>query len=200
MRSVVSTTIAVCMIVLRGAGCSGDGVTGAAKPRTIMMARFDTPDVTDCSVAGSSLMRGAFGDKPAPLTDGTGDASGVNHVACRVADLGNDRFSVDGTIRSDDRVLFAIRGTFPKTSDAKGFLVDSVTVSNGATGPGFAAFTQANGQCRVLYAASTEGVVRGRVWAEVTCPAATRDPVAGGAGSGTCVTIAQFRFEDCATD
>jgi hypothetical protein len=124
----------------------------------------------------------------------------VNHVACRVVDLGHDQFAVDGNVRSDDRVLFAIRGTFPKMTDAKGFLVDSVTLSNGATGPDFAAFTQANGQCRVLYTASTEGVLRGRVWAEVTCPAATKDPIAGGAGSGTCVTIAQFRFEDCATE
>jgi hypothetical protein len=188
------------MIGLQLPACSGDGVTGVAKPRTIMMARFDTPDVTDCSVAGASLARGAFGDKPAPVTDGTRDAAGVNHVACHVVDLGHDQFSVEGTVQSDDRVLFAIRGKFPKTTDAKGFLVDTVTLSNGATGPDFAAFTQANGQCRVLYNASTEGVVRGRVWAEVTCPAATKDPVAGGAGSGTCVTIAQFRFEDCATD
>jgi hypothetical protein len=188
------------MIGLPASACSGDGVTGSAKARTIMTARFDTPDVTDCSVAGASLVRGAFGDKPVPLTDGTRDASGVNHVACRVVDLGHDQFAVDGNVRSDDRVLFAIRGTFPKMTDAKGFLVDSVTLSNGATGPDFAAFTQANGQCRVLYTASTEGVLRGRVWAEVTCPAATKDPIAGGAGSGTCVTIAQFRFEDCATE
>jgi hypothetical protein len=177
--------------------CSGDGVTGEAKARAILNARFDKPDPTDCNAAGANVIVGAFRDPPVPIDDGTASASGAGAygIACNVSDIGGDKFRVDATIKDGNGVLFAIKGTFPKATDAKGFKADSVTLSNGRTD--YAAFTQSDAQCTVLYAGDKQGVTAGRVWGEVTCAAATKDPVIGGTAAGTCVAIAQFRFEDC---
>lgn len=180
--------------------CSGDGVTGVAPARTLLKARFDTPDKTDCSVAGSQVELGTFRDPdPVTILDNSTSDRGTYHVACRVADLGGDKFAVDGSVRTDDRLVFALKGTFPKATDAKGFKVDTVSLSNAQKDAAQAVFTDATGQCNVLYSTDKMGVTAGRVWAEVTCTTATKDPVAGGAANGTCVTISQFRFEDCGT-
>lgn len=180
--------------------CSGDGLTGAASAQAVLKARFDTPDRTDCSVAGSAVAIGTFRDPdPVSVMDGSRGELGTYRIACRVAELGGGAFAVEGSMTADEHVLFAIKGTFPTTTDASGFKAESVTVSNGDRGSGFAAFTEADGECTVLYNTDKQGVAAGRAWAEVTCAKATKDPAAAGTGSGTCITIAQFRFENCAT-
>lgn len=181
--------------------CSGDGLTGAAPAQAILDANFDKQAASDCSIQGSSVAIGRFSaDSPVPVLDGSQGQNGVNHVACKVVESSDRKsFAVEASLASDDRIVFAIKGTFPATTDTKGFKVTSVTLSN-ADKSNFAAYTQADGNCNVLYATDKEGVSAGRVWAEVTCAAATLDAATTGNASGTCTTISEFRFEDCARD
>lgn len=180
--------------------CSGDGLTGAAPAQAILDANFDKRSDSDCSIQGSSITYGRFADSPVPILDGSQGEKGVNHVACKVVQSSDRKtFEVDASLKSDDRVVFAIKGTFPATTDTKGFKVPSVTLSN-ADPSNFVAYTQADGNCTVLYATDQEGVSAGRVWGEVTCATATLDGATTGNASGTCTAIAEFRFEDCARD
>jgi len=196
MRSALSSS-ALLLAVL--AACGGNGLTGAAPAQAIIDASFDKQTSSDCSVQGSSVMIGRFSaDAPAPVLDGSHGQNGQNHVACKVIESSDRKtFAVEASLKSEDRIVFAIKGTFPVTTDAKGFKVDSVTLSNDDPS-NFVAFTQADGNCNVLYATDKEGVSAGRVWGEVTCAAATLDAATTGAASGTCTTISAFRFEDCA--
>lgn len=181
--------------------CAGDGLTGTAPVQVALNARVDTPDVTDCSIAGATVKVGELGaDSVTPVLDNSRDALGTYHLSCKVVSAGGDTFTVDGAISRDDKLLFAIKGTFPSETDKVGFKAASVTLSNGAAGADYAAFTQADGACTVLYTTPSEGALRGRVWGEVTCAKAVKDPVIGGRGDGTCITLAEFRFENCVTE
>lgn len=178
--------------------CSGDGLTGAAPAQGVLSARFDITDSSDCSAAGSAVDLGAFRDpSPVSVPDGSQGDGGVNRVACRVVDLGGDEFDVEGSFRSASDLVFAIKGRFPKTATTSGFKAERVSLSSATASGGRAVFTQADGQCNVHYTSEKQGALAGRVWAEVSCLRATNDPAAGATASGTCVTIAQFRFENC---
>jgi hypothetical protein len=180
------------------AACSGSGVTGTAPAQGIVAGSFDTADNTTCSAAGKTSGVGAFvTNKPISVLDKSTSERGVNHVQCRVADLGNEHFEVSGSFSLDDQLLFAIDGNFPASADAKGFKAAKVTLGNGEAGNDYAAFTQADGACTVLYTTSKQGAARGRVWGVVTCPNAVPATPNGGSAAGSCITLTEFRFENC---
>lgn len=188
------------LFVIGLAACSGSS-SGDVPARVVVTGRFDTQTKTDCSIAGAQIRFGEFrATDSIPIKDGSRGTQGQNHVTCRVVDRGGDQLAVEGSLEVEGRLIFAIEGTFPKTTDPGGFKVDKVSISNGLTGADFGAVTEADGQCNVVYTTKDQGASTGRVWGEVTCPHATKDPTNGGKAAGSCVTIAQFQFQDCATE
>jgi hypothetical protein len=118
---------------------------------------------------------------------GTDPSGGQVSLTCSVT-LAKDGFDVRGTARltGGNGGAFTVKGTFKAEGDQTG--ISATFAKFGRTDP------YLGENCTVRYTSPNQGVAAGRVWGEITCPAATTGT---GSVQRTCQAVAQFRFENC---
>lgn len=158
----------------------------AATSQVIFEGRLEAGTDDDCDEAGPLFAIGSF--TPAtPIRDGEVIDGNTLRVTCAVASDGAGAFDVDGAIFLAGAAggRFRVVGKMGPSGEQSG--IDG----SFSRGEGGTTYEQQDG-CVVRYASAIQGVGPGRVWGEITCPSATS------AGS-SCQAIAQFRFENCAS-
>lgn len=185
-RAIAALSLPV--VALLTAGCSDDTKSPS---QAIFDGRLERGAGMNCQDVGPLFTVGAFGNpaldqKSMPIMDGEPYEQGTVNVSCSVTAAGDDEFLVKGSVGLTGATggMFHVEGTFKTTGEQEG--VRAVFTrrlgGNSYTGTG----------CTVRYTTPSQGVTDGRVWGEITCPAA-ENPSA----QTECKAIAQFRLENC---
>ena len=170
---------------------SDDGTNPAvATPQVIFEGRLETGSGSDCTDPGPLFVVGELGDPSSgrstrPVKNGETFEEGVASVTCSVIPSGDASYQVKGslTLSGPNGGGFDIDGSFAPDAEATGI---NVVVSRASGG------TYSSTSCRARYTSTLQGVAPGRVWAEITCPAAASND-----GSQSCDVVAQVRLENC---
>lgn len=168
-------------------------MTGTAPPQAILSGAFQQAPDNSCSLNGQTIGLGIFpdgGTNPTPVKSGEGSPLGPVKITCSVHSSGIRTYTVDATIMAGANTIFELHGPFTEYVPDGGIPKIDMTLANNAS-PNVT-YAQTNGGCLASYQTTSEGVTGGRVWGQITCPAATSSNAAG-----TCQTTAEFRFENC---
>lgn len=192
--SPLATLAVLAAATLPAAGCSDPEPARAQVILTSSINPGSNPP-SGCPESGTWFDIGSFGNpaspveaeqKPRAVLDGDTDPSGGQAALTCAVTLAPDGFNVKGTARltGGNGGAFTIQGLFKAEGEQTG--ISATFAKVGRSDP------YIGSDCTVRYTSPTQGVAAGRVWGEVTCPAATAAGVAR-----TCETVATFRFENC---
>ena len=192
---------AICTGIVSVLACSGPE---PETPRVIFEGRYEQGQPPSgykpCAEVGALFTVGDFGNPNTDLPDGgkgvastskkDGDSEQQGNVgiSCSVTPVGPDEFDVIASLNLTGATggTFLVSGRF-KARDEQPNL--AITVSKRGSNVSY----RQNGACTARYTTNIMGVAAGRVWAEITCPAATND-----SSQTACKVVSQFRFENCA--